>query len=137
MRPQELAALASPPTLWLPPRGRVVFVAHPVSGDVPGNLARARRWRRWVIDECRMVPVMDWILHCEQYDDGDPQQRTDGLEQNRSLIRRCQEVWLVGGRISQGMAAEAGYANTSCVPVRDLTWLGSEPPASMQIVRSA
>lgn len=28
----------------------VLYVAHPVSGDVEANLARARRWLRWLVD---------------------------------------------------------------------------------------
>jgi hypothetical protein len=110
---------------------RVIYLAHPVSGDVSANLARARRWLRWVYDNFDVAVVADWILTCEVLDDANPAHRAHGLAMDRALVEICDEFWMVGGRVSNGMKTEVDVALTAKVAVRDLTWLGEEPPVEM------
>jgi hypothetical protein len=109
---------------------RVVYMAHPVSGNVEENLARARRWVRWIYDHYPNVVVLaHWIVDCEVLDDANPAHREKGLAHDFAIIRRCDEIWLVGGRVSEGMGLESAYATDDCgLPALDLTYLGPEPP---------
>jgi hypothetical protein len=104
---------------------RVLYLAHPVSGDVPGNLLRARRWLRWAqtaFSSC--VVIAPWILALELGDDdANPEHRERGLARDEAVVARCDAVLLVGGRVSEGMAREAKVAKA----VVDLTWMGVEP----------
>jgi len=108
---------------------RVIYMAHPVSGDVEANLARARRWLLWIY---RTKPgtavVANWILDCEILDDSNPADRQMGLAHDLAILERVDAVWLVGGRVSGGMALEAEHAKAHGVRVLDLTALGAEPP---------
>jgi len=109
----------------------VVYLAHPAGAPTreehAANLARARRWFRWVAEQDYPV-VADWILYCEAWDDFDPALRARGLSHDDAQIRVCGEVWLVGGRVSFGMARAIETATAHGIPVRDLTHLGDEPP---------
>ena len=34
------------------------------------------------------------------------------------LLERCDELWVCGDEISEGMAAEIEYAKSACIPIR-------------------
>lgn len=109
----------------------VVYLAHPVAGDVEANLARARRWFRWATENYpSMALVAPWIVGCELWDDADPIQRSRGMARNFAVIDVCDDVLLVGGRVSPGMLEEARFAEAVGVRVWDLTHLGDEPVES-------
>lgn len=111
----------------MPNRMAIWYMAHPVGGDVLANLSRAKRWLAWLQAQMPIdvVVIAPWITAIEVgADDGDPAQRERGLRGDCALVRRCDGVFLVGGRISEGMAREAKYARAT----HDLTFLGDEPP---------
>lgn len=110
---------------------RVVYLAHPC-GDPAlvrhlQNLDRAKRWFKWAIDQGVAV-VADWILYCEVWDDFDGIDRELGLRHDDAMILKCDAMWLVGGRVSEGMARGARTALEAGIPVADYTGLGDEPP---------
>ena len=111
-----------------PPDMTVVYLCHPVSGDVAGNLRRAERWVKWIETTYPVAVVASWITECRIWDDNNPEHRAAGLRRDFAVLARCDEVWLVGGRISNGMAYEAAYARQCEIPVVDMTSLGDEPP---------
>jgi hypothetical protein len=108
---------------------KVIYLCHPVSGDVAGNLANAKLWVRWVEENYPVAVVASWITECEIWDDDNPEHRKAGLARDLAVIERCDAVWLVGGRISSGMAAEAAHAEKFGLPINDLTNLGASPPS--------
>ena len=117
---------------------RVVYMAHPVSSPTPegvvANLARAKRWYRWIITTFHVAVLADWVLTCEVLDDAKPSDRRLGMSLNVPLIRRCDEIWLVGGRLSNGMLGEREEAVKNGLVVQDLTLLlGEEPPGPAQV----
>ncbi len=104
---------------------KVVYVAHPLSGpDRDANIARASRWCAWAF-KSGYAPVADWIVLASQLDES---WREKGLKVDCALIRRCDEIWLCGGRVSEGMRIEAAAARLVGIPVKDMTDLGEEPP---------
>lgn len=106
---------------------RTIYLAHPLAGDVASNLARARRWLQWAYRNHREVVVLaPWMHEVELLaeDDADPVVREAALRRCAVVARLCDEVWLVGGRVTPGMEREAAAARF----VRDLTELGEEPP---------
>jgi hypothetical protein len=104
---------------------KVVYLAHPVSGDVPGNLARAKRWLRWAQHFMPgAVVIAPWILALDLGMEDDDVHRERGLLRDEAVVRRCDVILLVGGRVSGGMCREAKVAGE----VWDWTHLGEEPP---------
>lgn len=104
---------------------KVVYVAHPLSGpDRDANIARAARWCAWFF-KSGYAPVADWIVLASQLDES---YRERGLVVDCALVKRCDELALVGGQVSDGMRIEAACARLVGVPVKDMTALGEEPP---------
>lgn len=110
----------------------VVYLCHPVSGDVAANVARAERWLRWACQEPNIAPMAPWLEYVRLFagdDDSDVKARNLNVSRSCVLATRASEVWLVGGRISSGMHEEAKAAEAAGVPVFDWTSIGPEPPS--------
>lgn len=113
----------------------ITYLAAPLSpeGDetIAGNIERAKKHYALLSDRMReRVFVCDWILHAEVFagtKDDDADLRSLGMLRNFKQIDACHEVFLVGPRISRGMAAEREYAQKRGLRVVDLT--GSGNPA--------
>ena len=107
----------------------VVYIAHPLGGgsDREANRINAARWCAWAARARGVAPVADWIILSGELDES-PENRTLGLACDVALVARCDEVWLVGGRVSPGMQVEADAARDLGIPVVDLTSLGRLPP---------
>jgi len=106
---------------------KVVYIAHPLGAgeDRQSNLARAARWVAWAATRKNVAPVADWIVLASQLSE---ELRQLGLQIDCSIVERCDELWLVGGRVSPGMVVERDHARACGVRVVDLTGLGEEPP---------
>lgn len=102
---------------------KIIYMAHPVSGDVENNLAKARRWYKWISSNYDVIVLANWIVDCEVFDNSTDYDAV--LRKDEEIVRRCvDELWLVGGEISPGMKRESVAASV----VKDLTHLGAEPP---------
>lgn len=106
---------------------KVVYVAHPLGfgDDRERNRVAAAYWCGWLADKFGIAPVADWIVLSSVWEED---RREQGLAIDLALIARCDELWLVGGRVSQGMAIERAEAERLGKPVVDLTHLGPFPP---------
>ncbi len=111
----------------------VAWMAHPLAGDIPGNIAKAKRWMRWLIRAFHIDFAADWILWCEILDDNDPAERARGIKFCQTMVSKVDAYWMVGGRISNGMATELEAAKEHKKFILDLTFMGSEPPDSTDI----
>jgi hypothetical protein len=105
----------------------VIFVylacpVRPIEGETKeGNLELARRYYRALsLAHPDKVFLAPWLLNCEVFDET-PENVAKGMERNQAVIdllaaydRVTQlvgsELWLVGPRVSDGMRAEAEYA---------------------------
>lgn len=106
----------------------VVYIAHPLGSgsDREANRQRAMRWVRWAAEK-GVAPIADWIILASEWRESD-EHRAAGLAIDVELVKRCDELWLVGGRVSRGMRVEADAAIAAGLIVRDMTHLGAEPP---------
>lgn len=109
---------------------KLIYMCHPVAGDVPGNLARAKLWLRWLVENAPepTAVIASWITEVEIWDDSKPTDREAGLARCRAVIERCDEVILVGGRVSSGMNMERTHARDHGIHVVDVTAMGPLPP---------
>ena len=106
----------------------IVYICSPFSGDVDGNIAAARRYSRHAVNK-GYIPVAPHLLFPQFLDDNDPKERQLGLFFGNALMSKCSEVWVFGGTISAGMAAEIKrakwknyrlrYFNENCEEVSD------------------
>lgn len=103
----------------------------PTKEGIAANIARAKRWYKWIATNFEVAVVADWILCVELLDDQNENDREYGLACDLSVVEVCNELWHVGGRISAGAALEGDHADEMAVKRVDLTFLGDEPPVGV------
>lgn len=102
---------------------RLVYMAHPVAGDVKGNIERATILLSALKIKHEMTHqiIAPWIHEVTIFDDADPEQRRRGLDKCRDMIALCDELWLCGPEISGGMRQELEHARANEVQVLNMT----------------
>lgn len=103
---------------------KLIYLAHPVRGDVAANRLRAMLWLKWLTIETGATVIAPWITDVALWDDGDQRQREHGLLKCRTTLIRCDELWMVGGHgASDGMQREAEWALAHGVRVIDASYM--------------
>lgn len=95
----------------------LVYVASPFAGDMENNTQRARRYCRFVMSQ-GCIPFAPHLLYPQFLDDTDREERELGLFFGTAWICKCNELWVFGGRVSDGMAREITIAKRRGLPVR-------------------
>jgi hypothetical protein len=76
---------------------QLAFLAHPVRGDIPGNLTKAENWiKRIEIAHPHLVVVANWITEVRVFDDANEHERERGILRNKFFILRCDMVIVAG-----------------------------------------
>lgn len=100
---------------------RIVYIAHPIGGDVENNLASLRRIIRNInAYEPNTVPFCPYYADVVSLNDNDPSQRARGLKNDMGILSRAgmvDEVRLYGDAITQGMKMEIEQAYYMAIPV--------------------
>lgn len=100
--------------------GAVVYIASPLSGDVEQNLQFARQACRYAISQ-GVTPFAPRLLYTQMLDDSAPEERQLGIAMGNRMLKRCDELWLCGDRISPGMTGEKELAERFGIPVRSVS----------------
>jgi len=97
---------------------KTVFVAHPISGDISGNIKKVLAICAEVHSP-EIIPVAPYIVSLQYLDDGVHEDRALGIAANEECIKRgyVDELWLFGDRISEGMQGEILLAIEYGIPV--------------------
>ena len=88
---------------------KVIYIAHPISGDVAGNLKKIIRISRKInLKEPNVVPFAPYYLDCLSLNDNSIKERERGIRNDHFLIKKgfIDEIRLYGNRISKGMREE-------------------------------
>lgn len=88
-----------------------VYVCSPFRGDVEHNVQQARNHCRQ-ISELGKIPIAPHLYFPQFLNDADPIERTRGISFGIALMMYCEEVWVFGDVISEGMKHEIEYANS-------------------------
>ena len=106
---------------------KLVYIASPYAGDIKANTAFARSACRYAIAQ-GVTPVAVHLLYPQMLDDHVPEEREAGLQMGLRVLEACDELWLCGERISQGMEAELSAAERMGIPVVRLPDISMETP---------
>ena len=98
----------------------VVYVCSPLSGEIEGNQAAARRYCRFVVDSGG-VPIAPHLLFPQFMNDNDPAERELALFMDIVLLTKCAELWVFGSTVSKGMAREIEKAESRQMLIRYFT----------------
>jgi hypothetical protein len=95
----------------------LVYICSPYSGDVEGNVKKARSFCRFAL-ESKCIPIAPHLMFSQFMDDGNPEERKLALFMDIVLLGKCAEVWVLGHTISNGMAREIEVAQKRRQTVR-------------------
>ena len=95
----------------------VIYVCSPYAGDIQHNTEMARRYSRYAIDR-GYIPVTPhlWLPAIVS----EETERDLALAVDLSLLDRCDELWVYGDVISEGMKREIAHATETGIPVRKI-----------------
>lgn len=88
---------------------KLVYLASPLRGDYERNISRAVGYSR-LASECGVLPLAPHIIFSQWCDDNIPGQREQGLKLGLALLEKCDELWVMGKKVSQGMQGEIDFA---------------------------
>ena len=90
-----------------------VYICSPLGGNVSANIENAKRYAL----ECGMAPVIPHFYALVLNDDN-PEERKLGMQAGISLLWVCDEVWVFGNQITDGMKKEIRFAEKLNIKVR-------------------
>lgn len=86
----------------------LVYICAPFSGDIEKNIKAAGGYAKYAYEN-NAIPLTPHFLF-PFMDDGDLKEREGALFMDSILLGKCQEVWVFGDKITDGMATELGIA---------------------------
>ena len=99
----------------------LVYVCSPYAGDVENNVANAKKYSRFTVEN-NAIPVTPHLLYPQIMDDANEQDREMAMHFNYVLLGKCTELWVFGGVVSRGMAREINVAKKRRMKIRWFTW---------------
>lgn len=99
----------------------LVYICSPYRGDTEKNTEKARKYSRFAV-ESKAIPMTPHLLYPQFMDDSNPEERYLATHIiNYVLIGKCQEVWVFGEDISEGMGREIALAEKRRMKIRYFT----------------
>lgn len=99
----------------------LVYICSPYRGDTEKNTEKARKYSRFAV-ESKAIPMTPHLLYPQFMDDSNPEERYLATRViNYVLIGKCQEVWVFGEDISEGMGREIALAEKRRMKIRYFT----------------
>ena len=99
---------------WKP----LVYVASPFAGDEAGNTENAIRYCRFAVDS-GAIPLAPHIFLPRFM--SETTERDKAMFMNMVFLGKCEQLWVFGDRITDGMAAEIAKAEKRRMPIRYFT----------------
>ena len=66
---------------------KIVYIAHPIGGDVENNLEKVRQIvRKLNLERQDIVPFAPYWLDCHALDDNNPQERERGIKNDKTFF---------------------------------------------------
>lgn len=89
---------------------KLVYVCSPFRGDVEVNIVRANRYCRFAATE-GVVPLAPHTIFTQFLDDNDKEERETGIFLGLELLKHCEELWVFGSKVTEGMEKELAVAS--------------------------
>lgn len=94
-----------------------VFICSPFKGDIEGNTKRAKYYAR-ITARVGVIPVAPHLYFPNFLDEENSNERMNGIEMGLELMDVCDEVWMFGFSITEGMKFELAHAREKRKPVK-------------------
>lgn len=98
-------------------KSNMAFCCSKFRGNKEQNIEAAKSYARF-ITLCGKSPVVPHLLFPQFLDDNDAEERIKGITLGVDQLKMCDEMWIFGTEISDGMAYEIEEAKKYGIPVR-------------------
>lgn len=102
----------------------VAYIAHPISGDIAGNLKKIESIGRDInLNEPEVIPFAPYYFDCNCLDDRIEEERNRGIKNDIALFKKgfIDELRLYGNNISIGMKHEIKLAHDLGIKIVPMT----------------
>ena len=99
-------------------RGPFVYICSPYRSDPRMNVLRARRYCRFAVGKGR-IPIAPHLFFPQFLSES--AERETAFRMNFELLKLCDEIWVFGDVLSEGMVLELSRAKTLCKTIRYFT----------------
>ncbi|QNU66931.1 DUF4406 domain-containing protein [Ruminiclostridium herbifermentans] len=107
---------------------KLVYVCSPVKGDIEENITRAKEYCKTVLI-MGYIPIAPHVTFNGILNDKVQQERETALALGLELVKHCDEVWVFGNVISEGMQGEIELAKQIGIPVKTVLHTGGTEEA--------
>lgn len=95
-----------------------VYICAKLGGDVEENLKRVKDYTKYAL-MCGTAPVVPHF-YALCLDDRNPKEREIGMAAGLSLLWFCDELWIFGDEITEGMEAEIRFCRNLNIRTRKI-----------------
>ena len=96
-----------------------VYVCAPLGGNIEENLKKVKTYTAYALRCGTAAVVPHFYALC--LDDNDPKDREIGMAAGMSLLWLCDEVWVFGDTVTDGMRAELKFCKNLNIRIRYIT----------------
>lgn len=99
---------------------KYVYICSPYRGDVDYNVAKGQFYCQFAVKQ-GALPIAPHIYFTQFLDDNELEERKLGLEMGQDMMKQCNEFWVFGSKMSEGMNGEIKAAEQIGLPVVHFT----------------
>jgi len=98
---------------------KYVYICHPLSGDIEGNIEKVKDIVRSVCTE-EIVAFAPHLAFAPVFNDNIPEERERGISTDLALLRsgKIDELWIYGEKLSEGMKFEVEVCIEHNIPIQ-------------------
>ena len=93
-----------------------VYICAPLGGNISANLQKAERYAKYALI-CGTAPVVPHF-YALCLDDTNPKERQIGMAAGLSLLWFCDELWVCGDTVTEGMKSEINFCKNLNIRIR-------------------
>lgn len=95
-----------------------VYICSPYHGDTQENTRKALKYCQFAAEQKRL-PICPHVYFTRFLDDNNPVMRALGLMYGLDLMFLCDEIWVCGETVSEGMSMELKEAKEAGIPIKE------------------
>lgn len=95
---------------------KLVYIASPLRGNYEDNIRKASEYCEKACS-LGIIAFAPHLYFTQFYNDTIPEEREKGLKMGLAMLEKCEELWVMGTHISEGMQGEIAYAKELGIPI--------------------
>ena len=96
-----------------------VYICAPLGGNVEDNLQRVKKYTEYAL-KCGTAPVVPHF-YALCLNDSIPKEREIGMAAGLSLLWFCDEMWIFGDEVSEGMRGEIQFCKNLNIRMKNIS----------------